>query len=458
VSKDKGKKKHVFKDQTSGIMDLVQTPNAYTAWTPPSKSDQAVADSAKSQLLAAEKAFDGAGDDAAASFLQLAQAAAAPVHQAASPPPAATSKALASPATASRRPVAGPKHKKPLSLLARASSTAVRRAKARNEGETEDVAGDRTQTVAAQAASVVLERYARSLDSAALLRLSRAKLSTGRLRALWRRVHAAALKRANASSATGVSLDGLGAREQQAAKWCLDFSKDTDARAREAWATQAKEAEERGEAGAHHRVLEREVKVRKVVLEVLGRGSESLQELRARKRREATHLDSLFKAMHFEALKASGVDGKVAEATAPLAGGELLGLAEGTAAASGDELEDLVAAAAGRLASALGEQQQGLKEAEGKLAKLKQWEAAQQAAQQASLLQQGSSTDAVPGEVLDNTGPFANMEEGSSAGGAMRERYGQMCKWTLEGIEARQHREEGERDALRAALAVLSAR
>merc|ERR1719203_160326 len=75
----KGKKKprkHDFHDQTSGIMDLVQTPTTYTAWHP-EHSDTSLAVSAKNELLAAEKAFDTSdgGDDGGAapeSFLQMA--------------------------------------------------------------------------------------------------------------------------------------------------------------------------------------------------------------------------------------------------------------------------------------------------------------------------------------------------------------------------------------------------
>merc|ERR1719491_2502437 len=104
-------------------------------------------------------------------------------------------------------------------------------------------------------------------------------------------------------------------------------------------------------------------------------------------------------------------------------GGELLGLAEGLALAGAAEFQDIVAAAWARQSDIYEAEKQGLLVAEGKLKTLKQLEASQQASQQTQ--QELSSTG----------GGEATTEEQASVNGGLRERYGQMCKWTLEGIE-----------------------
>merc|ERR1740139_1921487 len=151
-------------------MDLVQTPNAYTAWTPPQKSDEAVAESAKSEVMQAQKEFDG---DAGAAFVQLATVTS---HAGGTSAPATrgSGQAAHSAKPAGEVAPAGQVHKKPgraISLLSRGQKTKAAR-RSLSAGELEE------GSTAQQAASIVLERYARSLDSAALLRLSRARLST----------------------------------------------------------------------------------------------------------------------------------------------------------------------------------------------------------------------------------------------------------------------------------------
>mmetsp|Transcript_30440 Transcript_30440/g.55758 ORF Transcript_30440/g.55758 Transcript_30440/m.55758 type:complete len:1055 (+) Transcript_30440:119-3283(+) len=66
----KRKKKHKTHDQGNGIMDLVNTPTTYTAWHP-EHSDAQYTAAAKSDLKAAEAAFDAPDDSEPAGFLQL---------------------------------------------------------------------------------------------------------------------------------------------------------------------------------------------------------------------------------------------------------------------------------------------------------------------------------------------------------------------------------------------------
>merc|ERR550537_1626812 len=46
----------------------------------------------------------------------------------------------------------------------------------------------------------------------------------------------------------------------------------------------------------------------------------------------------------------------------------------------------------------------------------------------------------------------------SQQSGALQIRYQQMCQWNMDSLEQRRHREECEKDAIHAALIILSAR
>mmetsp|Transcript_78372 Transcript_78372/g.227433 ORF Transcript_78372/g.227433 Transcript_78372/m.227433 type:complete len:985 (-) Transcript_78372:93-3047(-) len=368
------KKKHEFKDQTSGIMDLVQTPTAYTAWQPPSHSDATLAASAKSELLAAEKAFEDSGDGPA-SFVQLASA----VAQAPS-----------------------------VSLLAEASR------------QTSEAQGA-TATAAVLAAGLVLEKYAQSLESDALMRLARSRPSAARLQALWQQV------RQRGRQVQGDAKGGaVTPQEAQALKWCADFNHESLALAQKARDDQVQTAMRLGEVGAQLRELGREVELRQREVQAAERLHRELEQLKKREGREADGIAAVVRQLQAEVLSAGRRAGDAPDA-ADLR--EAIGRIEGGAEASAAEFQDAIAVASERRSALLQEARKELAGAQAKLQNLKAWQASQG--------NQSRQEVAAP-----------------SSPGMLRARYGQMCKWTMEGIQARRRREEGERDALRAALAV----
>jgi len=394
--KKKKAKKHVFKDQTSGIMDLVQTPSAYTAWQPPEKGDGGYAASAKSDLLAAEKAFDVAGG-AADSFLQLVS------NRRAVPDGAFFEQA--------QPPVA------PAALLA-AQLVASR--------ADEDGSGGS----AVEIAIALLERYARAFDSDLLLRVARSRPSASRLRALWQKVRGA--------GTNGV----MTPREKQAAKWCADFVHQSESLAKQAEERHAKAAVRLGEAAAERRILEQEVAVRQQIVRGLEREEAAVQSLKSQEDMEAAGTAALLQRLRAKAVALSppAAAGSDDEAQMqPTVAAEALGLAEGLAQASAAELQDVVSEALARRQQALKSARAGLDHARGKLA---------------ALPKEMSEGQADVSMLSMKTGVGSGEDEDP---GGLRARYSQMCRWTLEGIQARRRREEGERDALKAAVAVLSA-
>jgi len=396
--KNHNQKKHVFKDQASGIMDLVQTPSAYTAWQPPSAGDAGVVASAKNELLAAEKAFDVAGSDGA-SFLQLASAS--------------------SSARLQERPgIAGPphvspqaRHGNPLELL-----TKIRQGSVSHDNQAKALA----------IASLVLEKYARALDSDALLRISRSHLTADRLQDLWQK-----LRRAK--------VDGqMSPKERQATKWCADFARESETLSLQDSEHRKRISASQGAAGAEKRALLLEVSVRKRMVDAVVRSETALEQLNAICSKEAADVDTRLQQLFVQARQASA-EGATAEedGEGPTIGaGELIGLAEGLEQAGAAELQDAVTGTLGRRQTSLQAAREGLEKAQARL----------QALERSSGQQETSNI------------PAGGGSGSPGGGGSLRDRYGQMCKWTLETIQARRRKQEGERDAVKATVTVLAAR
>lgn len=353
-NKKKGARKHVFPDQTSRIADLVQTPTTYTAWHP-EHSDAAMAASAKSELLAAERAFD---EDRPASFLQL--------------------DGVAQQTALEQR------------LLPAA------------EGSTLPSRGGPVA-----AASLLLERYARSLGSAALLQLSRTRLDLGRLSRLWQEVQAAGEE---------------GGREAQAVSWCRDFKREAQEKAEADHATRVKAAANLTEVEAEQHLLEQEAAAQERVLQVIHEGSDHLKSLLSQVRERAASLLGTIRALQKQAQQLAGQDESGLR--------ESLGRAEGLATSGGAEVEDLVSAALSRRQDAERSRKAATDELQQRLAAL------------------ASRRTALKAD--------AGRQSGGEQAGSLRAHYDQICKWTLEDLQARRHKEEAERDAIHAALAVLS--
>lgn len=350
ATKGKKKKVHDFHDQTSGIMDLVQTPMTYSAWHP-EHTDANLAASAKSELLAAEQAFD---KDDAASFLQV---------------------------------------------------------------DSEQSEEAQAQKAGGETAGLVLEQYAHSLGSEALLQLARAKLSIQQLKALWHRVRAPLKENP---------------REAKAKTWCKDFQKESLELEKKALAGRVAAAVKLSQTLAQHRALESEAAARQRALEVFQQGTRSLVDMKAKQEEQASAVHAVLRELRREVKRVDPTDAVPqgapagADGDAPEGPLEALGRASGLASAGGSEMEDIIGAALARRTKAENAAKAGLENVRSKLRKV------------AAMLQE-------------------NRRAPAPADHNLRNQYRQMCGWMLESIEARKHRDEGERDAIRAALAVVLA-
>lgn len=351
-----GVKRKAFKSPNSDMMDLVQTPKTYTAWKPAHEKETSLTASTKSQLRAAEKAFDAPDDDDGKqlSFLQMASQAA-----------------------------------------------------------TAGCSGE-------EAARVLLEAYADVLGSSTLSQLSHAQLDLGAMRQLWDHVQAL-----NSSSLAG------GSHETQAVQWCAEFQREASAREEQAQVQRRMALLEDGRVENERRVANQRIKVQTQFLAAVERGSAALEQLRSAVSL-ARSAASLLGELH-RSLAAIQVDSSAADRLALGRCYEALGRADGEMAAAGTEVDDIIAAAAETRAKAGGQWNKGLATARGALSALQ--------------LQAGSGAQ---------TGGTTNGA-GNADDAALRQHYDQMCQWTLGDAEVRRRLEANEKNAMQAALVVLSA-
>lgn len=330
-------------------MDLVQTPTTYQAWKPDA-TDAVLKASAKSELSAAERAFDAPDG----SFLQL-------------------------------------------------------------RSDVNEASGDGSAVVVAQQ---LLEQYANTLGSATLLQLSRADLSLTTLKTLWNQIAAV-----NTTVARGE-------HEAQSIKWCQDFDQKSRLAKNKKRAAKRQAASELAEAQTQSLVYGQEAKAQERfhaavdrdvhdLRALLGRASRQfdstgavLQKLRQDIRRTASVTDENYEA-HFFGLE------------------ESLGKVEGIVASASAEITDVIKAAAARRAKSGAQWRESLAQVQEAVADVQRQQAriADEAAEQADTNDQ---------------------EDG------VRDRYEQMCRWTLDDFHARQRQEECEKTAIKAALIVLS--
>lgn len=349
MKKKPAKKKHKFQDQTNGIMDLVQTPTTYTAWHPDA-TDAVLKASAKSELSAAEKAFDAPDG---ASFLQL------------------------------------------WSGVDRASK----------DGS------------AAAVAQQLLEQYAGTLGSATLLQLSRADLSLATLKALWNQIASV-----NTTAARGE-------HEAQSIRWCQDFDVQSQLARNKKRAAKRQAAAELAEAQTQSLVYGQEAKAQERFHAAVQR---NVKELRALLGRVAHQFDStgavLNKLRQDIRRTANDADQELQGRFFGLE--ESLGKVEGLVTSGGAEVTDIIKAAAMRRAKSGAQWRQSLAQVQ---------EAVTDVQKQQARLTEEAETQAETSE----------QEDG------LRDRYQQMCKWTLDDFHARQRQEECEKTAIKAALIVM---
>jgi hypothetical protein len=447
-TKMKGKKpkKHNFPtDQAASIVQLVQTPSTYSAWKPgkTSDTDSAAAASAKSDLLAAEKAFDAEGDDDAPSFLQLRKS--------------------------------NKIKKKKAAVQAPKNGRRLRGGKAQANDKSSIKGKSAKSDDAARAASkLVLEKFASSLGSAALLELARANLDARKLKLLWKKIQAKASQ-------------GHDAHQNEEVRWCQEFKRQDTLTLEKKAAAKQKAILDQAQASVKHLVLEKSIKTQEQVTSLLSTDSGHLEVLLNRAKGEASAMDALFKRLRKELRVAGagsvGTEAGLAELEDLLEG---LGKAEGLATSAATEMQDLVQAALARKSDAAKSRNATLDQLRANLTNMKATveevsekavtttlAAAPRQAEPAastdvdSLLEDAasSSSETLPEEaaVAPSEVQLAatHAEGGVVAGGPppdIQDHYRQMCTWTLQNVEAQKHKLAGETEAIHAALMVLGAK
>jgi len=270
-----------------------------------------------------------------------------------------------------------------------------------------------------EVANLVLEQYANTLQSTPLLQLSRAKLSLVKLKSLWEKVQT-------------LDTSSGGGHEAQAAKWCKDFQHEA-ANIVEQTSVRKRRAElSLLETETHESVLQQQAMAQSQILKVLGRDTSSLQDLLSELQDQ---FDSTSQTMQFlrQSAGETASRGGGADVQAGLNGlYENLGKAEGLVSAGSSEIVDILESAIQRRKSAEDKLKTNSVAVQAKLSGVR--------SQRMSLAQ------------VSNSQAASSLQDKS-----LQDRYEQMCSWTLDDIEARKHREECEKDAIHAALIVLTA-
>lgn len=351
MKKTQAKKKHKFQDQTNGIMDLVQTPQTYTAWHPDS-TDAVLKASAKNELSAAEKAFDA--PDGADSFLQL--------------------------------------------WSSDQAST--------NDGSAVGVA------------QMLLEQYANTLGSGTLLQLSRAELSQNILNDLWKQI---------ASVNTSVIQS---AHEAQSIKWCQDFQNQARELRNKKHATQRQATAELSKTETQSLVYGQESKAQERFLAAV---EHDIQELRTLLDKVTHQFDStgavVQKLQQDITRTVSTADESLQTKFFDLQ--MSLGKVEGLVSSGSAEIVDIIKTAAARRDRSGAMWRDSLAQVQEAITDVQK--------QQARLAEEK-----------------AEQSEASQEADGLKDRYQQMCQWTLDDFQARQRQGECEKTAIKAALIVLS--
>lgn len=387
----KPQKPHKVVDPSSGILDLVQTPSAYSAWKPGGGGGAAAPPPAVKSLLAAKKAFDF--DD----FLQLTMTVQHRVRPVFDEDPlgALVDDAILNNRDAGEEDVPG--------FLLERSSTSV-------------------DTGTVNAAAVVLDEYATTLQSAPLLQLSRARLSLPRLLRLWQVI-----------SSVNTTASSAG-HDAQAVKWCQDFRKESASLAVSQKAMQQQAADSLAAAETKVSVLQQEVAAQEQMLAVFDRDVQSLKSLQDQVQHQFDSAQALIQDFRREASSLISRAGGRADVAADIGSlEENLGKGEGLVSAGGMEVLDMVQAMISKRSEEESNRRSSAARVRDDLVRTKQ--------DRESLLQRSAS-----------------QAQASVQNEKLQSRYEQMCGWTLDGLQQKQHRQECEKDAIHAALIILSAK
>lgn len=348
LKKKQAKKKHKFQDQTNGIMDLVQTPQTYQAWHPGS-TDAVLKASAKSELSAAEKAFDAPDGD---SFLQI-----------------------------------------------------------RSSDQVSDGS-------AAAVAQMLLEQYAATLSSATLLQLSRAELNQVTLQALWKQISSVNTSMAHSE------------HEAQSIKWCQDFQDQVRDRKKKKRTTQRQASAELANTETQNLVYGQEAKAQERFFAAVEKDVQKMRQLLGRVAHEFDSTEAVVQKLQQDISRTAGA----ADASLQPKFYDLqmaLGKVDGMVSSGSAEITDMIKVATSRRDKSGAMWRDSLAQVQEAVADVQK--------EQATLAEEK-----------------AEQAEASDQEDGLRDRYQQMCQWTLDDFKARKRQEECEKTAIQAALIVSS--
>jgi hypothetical protein len=271
---------------------------------------------------------------------------------------------------------------------------------------------------AAAVVQLLLEQYAGTLGSATLLQLSHSDLNLVALKNLWRQI---------GSVNTSVAHNG---HEAQSIRWCEDFQVQSKEMQRKKRATLRQVASDLAKTETESLVYGQEVKAQERFLSAVDRDAQELQKVLDRIKHQFESTDAMIQKLKQDILHtAATID---ASQQAKFFGmQETLGKVEGIVSSGNAEIIDIVKASATRRDKSGTMWRNSLAQVQEAMSDVEK--------QQAFLTEEKEEQSA------------SNDQENG-----LRDRYQQMCKWTLDDFHARQRQEECEKTAIQAALIVLS--
>lgn len=273
------------------------------------------------------------------------------------------------------------------------------------------------RTAQAQAASMVLEQFASSLGSTPIFRLAKMPFNLEKLTSILLQMQEAE------SSADFRS------REASAEAACSKFKSEAAAKARQEAERREQEARAAQEEQAKTELLQRELLARERIVQVLDHAYQSLTILGGQLKESQDELLQHLKH------KAKALMSRGSKQLAELM--ETLGRLEGLEEAGSLELQDAVDAAAARRLASEEKSKQVLEEIKGKLAAVQSsWKMRQNLASQ----------------MFGGTPSLLEVEQDSD----MQKHFTEMCEVTRQQTTAKHVKREGEKAAIRAAIAVMS--
>jgi len=265
----------------------------------------------------------------------------------------------------------------------------------------------------AQAVSLVLRSYSKIFGSTALLQLSSSRLSDAAWKSLWEKVKDNAASKQND-------------HEAKELKWCRDFERDVAATSEKRRAAQEEASVGLATADVQRDVLEQRASAQSTVAEALRRNSDNLRSFQTRLQGQQQPMAALLQRIRQAP--------QVTATAAPREILETIGRLEGLLTASTAEVQDVVE-------EALDQQEEAEKLLRASQEQLK-----------ATLL----SVDQKRAQLaaVSTAGESSKSDAGADD---LRGRYADMCRWTLQASEEKDHKDEGTRLAIHDAFLVQSA-